>query len=363
MFIKNAWYVAAWADEVTDTPLARTICGESVVVYRDLATKTAAALADFCCHRGAPLSFGRCVEAGIECGYHGMVYKADGAAVHIPGQVHIPAKARTRSYPLVEKHGALWIWPGDPAKADEAQIVDYSYHEDEAHWPHRHTMFPINGSAMLMIDNLMDLTHLPYLHAATIGGSNAKDHVEAIMDVVPSENGLKYTRWLLDHVPPPTYKKSVPTLAEKVDRWQEFEFIAPAVVMQWTGAIDAGTGAYDRGVREPGFSLRIFHTLTPETETTCHYFWCGSNGHALDDPNQTDLVYSELQKAFREDQSIVELQQRRLLEFGEEQLINIVADGARVHMRRVMDRLAAREQGLPEPAVVHMTAARSNVAN
>ena len=116
MFVKNAWYVAAWADELTvDAPLGRRICDEPVVLFRD-AAGNAAALADFCCHRSAPLSAGKIVAAGLECGYHGMVYGGDGVCVSIPGQVHIPAKARVRSYPLVEKDALLWIWMGDAAE-------------------------------------------------------------------------------------------------------------------------------------------------------------------------------------------------------------------------------------------------------
>jgi vanillate O-demethylase monooxygenase subunit len=72
MFIRNAWYVAAWADDLTDAPLARRICDEPVVLFRDQ-TGRASALLDMCCHRAAPLSFGRVVSAGLECGYHGMI--------------------------------------------------------------------------------------------------------------------------------------------------------------------------------------------------------------------------------------------------------------------------------------------------
>lgn len=346
MFIKNAWYVAAWADEVTDQPVSRRICGEPVVVFRDLATHTAGALADFCVHRGAPLSSGKCVERGIECGYHGMIYASDGGCVQIPGQVHIPAKARTRSYPLVERDALLWIWTGDPALADPATITPYPFHNDPQNWPHRHSMIPIRGNAMLMVDNLMDLTHLGYVHGGTIGG-NPKDHVDAIMEVQPNENGLSFQRWILDHTPPPTYKRAVPDLPDKVDRWQIFDFHAPSVVIQWVGAIEAKTGAYDRGKRDGGFSMRILHALTPETETTCHYFWSAANGFGQDDPKTTDVIYDEVLTAFRQDQWIVQLQQENLVEFGEENLINIVADGARVHMRRVLDRLIAAETAVP----------------
>jgi phenylpropionate dioxygenase-like ring-hydroxylating dioxygenase large terminal subunit len=341
MFIKNAWYVAAWADEVGDKPVARRILNEPVVLFRDEGG-TAAALLDMCCHRGAPLSCGKVVPSGLECGYHGMVYAGDGACVHIPGQVHIPAKARVKSFPLVEKDALLWVWLGDPAAADPSTIVDYPFHNDPAHWPHKHTMYPIEGSASLMVDNLMDLTHLGYIHVSTIGGY-PQSHVEAIMDTQPTETGLKFTRWLLDSPAPPTYKKAVPTLADRIDRWQEFEFVAPAVVLQWVGAIDANTGAYDKGKRDGGFSMRIFHGLTPETATTCHYFWSTLNGFAPNDPASTQKIFDEVSAAFREDQYIVQQQQMRVKELGEDGLINIVADGARVHMRRVLDKLLARE--------------------
>lgn len=345
-FINNAWYVAAWTEEVGEVPLARRILGQPVVLFRDAAGR-AAALADMCCHRGAPLSCGKTVAAGIECGYHGMVYDGSGACVHIPGQVHIPSKARVRSYPLVERDTCVWIWMGDPAAADPATIVGYPYHNDPEHWPHVHARYPIAGSAYLMIDNLMDLTHLGYVHGSTIGG-NPQAHVEAIMDTQPTETGLKFTRWLLDSATPPTYKKAVPTLADKIDRWQEFEFVAPAVVLQWVGAIDAGTGAYDKGKRDGGFSMRIFHALTPETATTCHYFWSTLNGFRPHDPQATQVMFDEVASAFKEDQWIVQEQQARLSECGEAGLVNIVADGARVHMRRVLDKLLAAEERVLE---------------
>lgn len=345
MFITNAWYVAAWADELADAPLGRRICDEPIVLFRDASGK-AAALADYCCHRAAPLTAGKCVERGIQCGYHGITFGADGVAVDIPGQVHIPPKARVRAYPLVEKDALLWIWMGDPTAADPTQIVDYPYHNDKAKWPHKHTMYEIAGSAMLMVDNLMDLTHLAYVHTTTIGG-NPQVHFAAKMDTQPTETGLKFTRWLLDSEAPPTFRKGAPTLAERVDRWQEFEYFAPGAITQWSGAVDANTGAYDKGQRDGGFHIRLFHGLTPSTETTSYYFWSGSNGYRQDDPQATVDLYNELETAFKEDATIVRLQQARLSEVGEERLINISIDGARVHMRRVVERMIARESAEP----------------
>ena len=98
MFIKNAWYIAAWSHQITTQPLARTICNEPVVLYRDAANGKAGALEDRCCHRGTPLSLGEVVPEGLQCGYHGLVFDTSGACVHVPGQDKIPAKARVRSY-------------------------------------------------------------------------------------------------------------------------------------------------------------------------------------------------------------------------------------------------------------------------
>jgi phenylpropionate dioxygenase-like ring-hydroxylating dioxygenase large terminal subunit len=144
MFPRNAWYIAAWADEVADKPLARRIGSEPVVLFRG-EDGIAAALADRCCHRSAPLSLGRVVAEGIECGYHGLVIDGAGRCVKVPGQRLIPSDATVRSYPLVEKNQFLWIWLGETALADPALIVDFPYHDDAARWPHKHTMYPIKA--------------------------------------------------------------------------------------------------------------------------------------------------------------------------------------------------------------------------
>jgi phenylpropionate dioxygenase-like ring-hydroxylating dioxygenase large terminal subunit len=341
MFIRSAWYVAAWSDDLSNGPLARRICDEPVVLYR-AADGTVAALADYCAHRAAPLSVGRVVESGLQCGYHGMIFDGTGACVHIPGQVHVPGKAAVRSYPIAEQNGLIWIWMGDPAQADRSTIVQYPFHDDPVNWPHRHTTDEIAADAMLVIDNLMDLTHLGYVHESTIGGNPAA-HVDAIMDTVPTENGLRFTRWMLDVKTPPTHALIVPSLAPRVDRWQEFEFIAPATIRQWSGAVSAGTGAYDRGQRDGGFSIRIFHCATPKTATSCTYFWSTAIGYSQDDPQAVIDAFDQVAYVVKEDIAIMELQQARMSEIAEANLVNIVADGARVQMRRVVERMLAQE--------------------
>jgi vanillate O-demethylase monooxygenase subunit len=338
MFVRNAWYIAAWADEVADRPLARRILNEPVVLFRN-GQGRAAALADRCCHRSAPLSLGRCVAEGIECGYHGLVIDTDGQCVSVPGQRLVPPGAAVRRYPLVEKNQFLWIWPGDPAQADPALIVDFPYHDDQARWPHKHTMYPIKGNYMLMVDNLMDLTHLGYLHAKTIGG-NPLQHFQADMKTVRTPTGVKFTRWMRNSPPPPSYVKAA-GFPGRIDRLQVFEFVAPSTILQWTGATDAGSGV------EPddfAFQFRLYHGLTPETETSCFYFWSAANGYRQDEPATTEQLFGEIAFAFREDAAMVEAQQARLREFGEDGLVDIASDATRMTMRRHVDRMLAAEQ-------------------
>jgi len=346
MFIRNAWYIAAWADEVAQKPLARRICNEPVVLFRDQ-EGCAAALVDRCCHRAAPLSHGEVVPGGIQCGYHGLTFDGSGRCIAIPGQGNIPDSARVRSYPLVEKNQFLWIWMGDAAHADPALIVDFPYHDDKAGWPNKHDCYPIKANYMLMVDNLMDLTHLGYLHARTVGGNPAA-HVHAEMKTTHTPTGLRFTRWMRNSVPPPSYVKAA-GFQGRVDRWQEFEWVAPSSVLQWTGAADVGTGAaedhHEGKGREGGFQFRLFHGLTPETETSCFYFWSCANGYRQNEPEATEQLYREIAPTFVEDKEMVEAQQARLDELGEQGLVNIVSDANRAIMRRFIDQRLAQENG------------------
>ena len=339
MFIRNAWYVAAWADEIAEQPLARRICNEPVVLFRD-AEGHAAALLDMCCHRGAPLHLGQVTERGLACGYHGLTFDHTGRCVYIPGQDRIPERASVRAFPVVERDAFLWIWMGDAAKADPATIVPYPWHNDTARWPHKHTMYPIKAPAMLMVDNLMDLTHLGYVHTSTIGG-NPTAHVEAKMETTRTPLGLKFTRWLPNSLPPPTYIKAV-GFQNRIDRVQMFEFIAPGSVLQLSAADEAG--AYASGkVDDSKLQFRLFHGLTPETDTTCFYFWSAANGFRPSDPAATEGLFNETSAAFKEDLIMVEAQQARLSQIGETALVDIATDAARLHMRRTVDRLIAEE--------------------
>ena len=340
-FLRNAWYLGAWSDEVADGGhLARTIMNQPLVFFRGPDGK-AAALEDRCCHRGAPLTHGNVVETGIECGYHGLIFDGSGKCVSIPGADKIPPQTMVRSYPVVERQEFIWIWMGDAARADESKIIDYPHHDDHAKWPHCKQWLPIKSNYMMMIDNLMDLTHLAYVHARTIGG-NPQAHSRAELDAWETDYGAHYIRWMEDATPPPTYQKAV-GFEGNVDRWWDFEFMAPSSVIQWNGAVDVGRGARENQ-DQPGFHLRLFHSATPETDTTFHYFWSAANGYQQDDPKATDVLYSEIAPTFLEDREIMEVQQARIDLDPDRPLVTIPSDKALTHARSAIRRLIAEEQ-------------------
>src|ERR1700674_1328648 len=125
-YVRNAWYVAAWSDDIDDGQLlARTIMDEPIVLYRKV-DGSVAAIEDRCAHRFAPLHLGKIVGGNrIQCAYHGLEFDDTGACVRNPhGAKNIPSRARLKSYPVIEKHKAVWIWMGG-ASADAAKVPDF----------------------------------------------------------------------------------------------------------------------------------------------------------------------------------------------------------------------------------------------
>lgn len=342
-YIKNDWYMAAWVSEVTDKPLGRRVANEPVCLFRDASGKVSA-VEDRCAHRAVALSLGKVVEQGIECGYHGIVFDGKGECVRIPGQTQIPAKACVRHYAVEEKDSIVWLWLGDPAKADPSLIIDYSWHGDTKKWPHKEGLIPVACDYRMLLDNIMDLTHLGYVHAKTIGGSPGA-HSNATMKTDRTERGVKFQRWLLDSMPPPTYLKAA-NFPGHIDRWQELELVTPCSIIQFTGGVDVSQDAPHGGSRDGGFAMRVLHCVVPETDTTCHYFFSVANGWAQDNPQVTEIAYGQVYPTLIEDKVICENQQRLVADFPDRDTVDIKSDEARIMFRRQLDRRLAEEQAL-----------------
>ncbi|MEK9680138.1 MAG: aromatic ring-hydroxylating dioxygenase subunit alpha [Rhodospirillaceae bacterium] len=336
--IRDAWYVAAWSTEVTDRPVARKILGQDVVIFRDRQGGVGV-LEDRCCHRAAPLSLGDVVEEGLQCGYHGMVFDKQGHCVLNPGEETTPAGMRVKQYKAVERQSFVWVWMGDPATADEAEIIDFPFHDQAADWPFRYERYHIDCNYMLLIDNLMDLSHLAYVHRATIGGAPARQ-ATASMTVEPTETGVKFLRWVLDIAPAPTFVKAM-NFKTNVDRWSDFEYVAPAAVLQWAGALEVGRNAQDDRNQDGAYSMRMFHAATPETENACHYFWSVANGYRQDDPDAATDLFNEIVPTFKEDIVMLEAQQSKLEREPKRGMMPREQDSAVNLARNAIERLSS----------------------
>ena len=343
MFLRNAWYVAAWAHEIGETPLARTFMNEPVVLYRT-SDGAAVALEDRCCHRHLPLSKGTLVGDEIQCGYHGLRFDRDGQCVAIPGQTHIPPGAAVRAYPVLEKWNTIWIWMGDPARADEALMPDWWWMGDPGWTLTQPDPFHIRCNYQLIADNVLDTTHVAYVHASTIGSSSIKDF--------PSKTErdgrcVRMTRWILDRPAPPMYQ-AAGGFPGNVDRWQIVEHVPPVYSMNDAGCAVVGTGAPE-GDRSQGITLKALSAPTPETERTTHYFFAFVRDYGLDDPEAKKMYATGLVDVFKEDVVVFEAQQRMIDRMPDAPQIDINVDAAPLTARRMLDELIAAEQADQAP--------------
>lgn len=336
-FLKDCWYVAAWDHEVGERPLARTLLGEDVVLFR-APDGRAVALEDRCPHRGVPLSMGEPEGGGLRCRYHGLLFDRDGACVAVPGQTRVPPGAAVRSWPLVERWHWLWIWMGDPARADPDLIPDWWW-LDHPDWElvrgkHLH----IRCHYELITDNLLDLSHLAYVHPATIG-------TEAIAEFPIStelgESSVLMTRWILDRAPPPLFA-AVGGFRRNVDRWQIVETRMPCHTLIRAGCVAAGLADPDRGEPEGGIHIRNVNAPTPETETSTFYFYGHARDFALGDAGTSETMFAQFARTFDEDAAILEAQQRSIDRAPDRKTVDINVDAPGLAARRLLrERLCA----------------------
>jgi len=265
-FLRNAWYVAAWSDDLADGQLlARTILKEPVVLYRK-ADGSPAALHDRCPHRFAPLSLGKIVKGDcVQCPYHGLEFDASGACVLNPhGTKNIPSRARVRSFPMTEKHKAIWIWMGEHAP-DYAKVPDFSVLDNvpELHATKRDKMM-IKANYELIIDNLLDLSHTSYLHDGILGNSET---VESDITVELDGDDVVVGRHASSVTAPGLFATQWPQRPDRVDKFTSMRWMAPSTMRLLTGICHPGA------VPESGTGYHAIHMLTPETDRTTHYFF------------------------------------------------------------------------------------------
>lgn len=341
-FIWNAWHVGALSNEVeADGLFARRLLGKPVLFFRREQTGDPVAMLDRCPHRFAYLSKGRRVGDEIECVYHGLRFGPDGRCTRSPYQDGPSANAAVETWPVVERHRMIWIWMGDPALADPATIPDHGHMDVEETRPLLwHVRF--GGNWQLGNDNLMELTHLFWLHTSTIGGwkedagaTPGEEYSARIVD------GRVLSRTMTPNIArPSTFDNGVPA-GQPYDQWNDTVWDAPANMRFTMGAVPSGS---PRMTNRP--YMEQSHCITPETATSSHYFSGFTRRFELDRDADGDRTFIAFFKGIfeREDGPMledIEAQMQSSDLFAHNPVILPRDKGAVLVRRLVAQRLAA----------------------
>jgi len=341
MHPRNAWYMAGWDRDVPAGEVAAmTILGQPLALARDDAGAVFV-LEDRCPHRAAPLSLGRCEGGGLRCLYHGVRFAADGSAVEIPGQDHIPPALRVRTFPVVERHAAIWVWMGEPERADAGMIPDFAGYRHPA-WAMTPGRLDYEAPARLIHDNLLDLSHVAYVHAASFaGGSDASAGgwlaAKVTNTVLP--NGIAVERAMAAMPPNPAGGGGT---TEGADVWSRYSFTVPGVFIQQTERYKQGTMDPANQQRCAGQSLFDTFTcqaVTPLTATTtCYFFAFGPRAANAD---MQDFFADLGLRAFHEDKRMIEAQWR-IMQATSTKIMPLAMDQAVLKYEAVNKRLLDR---------------------
>jgi len=343
-FLRNAWYMAAWDNELQPgKPLARTLLNEPLALFRDSAGR-AGAVFDRCPHRFAPLSMGTVVGDQLRCAYHGLEFDQRGACTRNPhGDGNIPRAAKVKAYPVTEKHSVIWVWMGEPDKADERAIPDFSSSMNPDKRFVGQDYLLAKAHYQLETDNIMDLSHIEFLHPGSLGSEAIK---KAKTEVVQEGNTVYSMRLTQAERLTPALEQGygVPE-GQLVDRWLDVRWDAPASMELWVGIAPTGTDH----PRKVGKRIPFVHIFTPETDTTTHYWFSTSYPKKMGEEGarRTAADMAFLRAPFEtEDLPMLEAQQKAMgaAPFWSLKPVLLASDAAAIRARRVLDAMVAAEQ-------------------
>lgn len=335
-FVENAWYMGAWGDELGKGLLRRRLLGEPMVFYRKQ-DGSPSAMIDRCPHRFAPLSMGHQDGDNLVCPYHGLTFAPSGACVVNPFSQALPKGATVRSFPVVECDGIVWFWAGDPAQADVSRIPDFSVMLIPDHGA------PLSGYTYMAapyelgIDNLLDLSHIEFVHKGSFAGNGV---IFAGEHALQQDGDRLSSNWWMRDVAAPPHTLGIYDPTMRCDHWLDMRWDPPSAMYLAVGACPTG------GDRASGVVAHQAHILTPETAETTHYFWATTRGHT---PSVEGDAYLRgvLEQAFvEEDKPIIEATWRNMdgQDFWKLQPAYLGVDAGGTTARRILQRLIEEER-------------------
>jgi vanillate O-demethylase monooxygenase subunit len=232
---------------------------------------------------------------------------------------------------------------GDPAMADPATIPDFSCHTDDR-FPTVSGVIEMHGNYELITDNLMDLTHVEFVHQGILGSEAIKLGEHEI-----SQDGTTVysNRWCPNGLAPPAWDAMFGNYGKPVDHWLYMRWDAPCHMLLDVGITPTGRP------RDEGIWMYGTDILTPKDETSTYYYWGASRSYRLDDAAAGEEWERAIKMAFgQQDKPMIEAQQHMLglhgaTDIDEVDAVLLTTDSGPVRCRRIMQKL--RQVNVTEP--------------
>ncbi|MEM7068787.1 MAG: aromatic ring-hydroxylating dioxygenase subunit alpha [Pseudomonadota bacterium] len=301
MFLKNAWYVAGWSKDFEQSLSAEKILGENIVIFRK-SDGTPVALEDACPHRKLPLSKGNLKGDTVECGYHGLTFDCTGGCVAAPTQKDwIPKNAVVKSYPVVDRYRFLWVWMGDPDRADPGKIFHIE-NFDNSEWGYTDGgVLDIECNYLWVCDNLLDPSHVAWVHVSSFAGGGTDD---GELQVSRHDKGVLVHRWISGSLPSPYYAPLV-KFEGPCDRLQHYEMFYPGIGLNKSVYTPVGTGGDGFTPVEKTYINISYNFMTPIDEDTTRYFWFQHRNTDGQDKDISEIMNAGAYTAFNEDRDVL----------------------------------------------------------
>ncbi len=317
--LRNYWYAVALCDEVESNPISVKLLNEDFVIWRESNGGLIAA-PERCPHRQAPLSHGHLENGRLVCPYHGWTFSEFGKCVNIPSAadgVPIPSKAHLDTAEVIEKYGLIWLCPGKPLKPlfELEEELDPSFRRintEVQKW---------EVAATRMVDNFLDITHFPYVHAGTFGAGQETKVPNITLEYL-DEDFFGY-RYDILAANPEEAKSTSGSNEESVERSMSSGFNLPLTVRS--------TIAYKSGLEHI-----ILLLSTPIDETSSYFTFVIWRNDDFTVP--ADEVIS-FDRAIGEEDRVMLEKLNGVMPLDRTALVNVQSDKATVEWRRQLSKL------------------------
>lgn len=338
--LRHAWYAAAGSAELQDRPLAKTVLGEPLALYRQQDGR-AAALLDRCPHRFAPLSLGQVDGDSLVCPYHGLGFEADGRCSRVHAQERIPPAAQVRSFPVLERYGLVFVWMGPPELADPAQLVEIPQYGAPGWGLSRGEML-FKARLINILDNLVDPAHTTFVHGRTIGNDAAADIPVSAED--DGQGLVSCSRWVPAAAPVPVVARFARPQG-LVDRWQTYRVKLPCTSWVDFGSQDAGLPRDEAAMAQAPYRVLSYAFLTPVSEDQTLYYHFQLRNFAPQDEAVSQEFDRLYEQTFDEDRVLLEAIEREEQRSPGLRPARMASDVGVARLRRLWAQMLERESG------------------